>query len=158
MTVRIEPWRGQAHIAEALANWHVGEWQDIFPNWNVETAMAEFMAQLADSGLPASWLAFDDDVLIGSVSALPVDAPEFKDLPGPWLASLFVRPAYRGQGVARLLIDHARGQVATMGYAQWFLFTEHHQTYYQQLGWQLYEHRLLHRQPVVVMWQDLSVG
>ena len=155
MSLRIEPWRGQAHIAEALAKWHVREWQDIFPNWDVETAMAEFMAQLADDGLPASWLAYCQDELVGSVSALPMDAPEFSDLPGPWLASLFVRPSYRGQGIARQLIDHARAQVAALGYRQWFLFTEHHQAYYQALGWQLHERRSLHRQPVAILRQDL---
>jgi len=153
VSLRIEPWRGQAHIAEALAQWHVREWQDIFPDWNVDTAMAEFMAQLADNGLPATWLAFDDDELIGSVSALTVDAPEFSDVPGPWLASLFVRPAYRGKGIAQHLIAHASTQVAALGYTQWFLFTEHHQAYYEALGWQLHEHRLLHGQPVVILRQ-----
>jgi len=46
-----------------------------------------------------TWLALDEDTLLGSVSLLSEDAPALAHLDGPWLASLWVHPAHRRQGL-----------------------------------------------------------
>jgi predicted N-acetyltransferase YhbS len=156
VTVRVERWNGQAGVAEQLARWHVQEWQNVFPDWTVQKAIAEFNTQLLTTELPATWLAFKDDLLIGSISALLEDATELNDLPGPWLASFYIVPEWRGQGAAQLLMDAAMQAVKKLGYIKWYLFTPHHQAYYAKVGWSKVESRQLHTQAVMVMQQLLN--
>jgi GNAT superfamily N-acetyltransferase len=154
--LRIEPWQGQLGVAETLAAWHVREWSDIFPDWTEQIAREEFHTQLQDTNLPATWLAFDGDTLLGSASALLQDASEFLDISGPWLASVFVQPEYRGNAVAQKLIEHAMCEVRKLGYTHWTLFTENHHGYYQKLGWEILCARPLHGKIVTILEQKLG--
>lgn len=158
MDLRIEPWAGQAGVARQLARRHVREWADVFPGWTERKAADEFEAQLAAPGLPATWLAFDGDTLIGSISALLEDAPEFNDIPGPWLASFYIVPEARGNGVAQALMQAAGKAVAALGYREWYLFTGSHDEYYAKYGWVLLERRELHGLTVALMRQELPAG
>jgi GNAT superfamily N-acetyltransferase len=156
MSYRIERWNGQIGAAEQLARWHVKEWQNVFPEWTVQDAVAEFNTQLLFSELPATWLAFKDDVLIGSISALLEDAAELNDIAGPWLASFYIVPECRGKGIGQLLMNAAEQAVKMLGYQQWYLFTPHHESYYAKQGWALKEIRQLHNEQVAVMVQTLT--
>ena len=157
MNLRIEPWQGQAGVAEQLAAWHVREWAHVFPDWDETVARFEFAEQLQTDGLPATWLAFKDNQLIGSISALLEDAPEMNDIAGPWLASFYIVPECRGQGVAQALMASAAQSVQALGYAQWSLFTAHHQAFYAKHGWTLFEYRHLHGERVAVMVQERNL-
>jgi len=156
MDLRIEPWSGQPGVAEQLARRHVREWSSVFPGWTEQKAAEEFEAQLQSPGLPATWLAFDGKRLIGSISALLEDAPELSDIPGPWLASFYIVPEARGNGVAQALMRTAGDAVAGLGYNAWYLFTERHDAYYARYGWILIERRELHGQTVALMRQELA--
>jgi GNAT superfamily N-acetyltransferase len=156
MTLRIARWSGQPGVASLLARWHVREWANVFPGWTEPMAVQEFHAQLAHTQLPATWLAFKGDVLIGSISALLEDSPELNDIAGPWLASFYIVPEARGNGAAQALMTAAAQGVRTLGYSQWRLFTPHHQAYYAKHGWKLLEYRELHGERVAVMAQALK--
>lgn len=156
MNLRIERWTGQPGVAETLAVWHVREWGHLFTGWDEQAALSEFMAQAIIDGLPATWLAFDGARLIGSISALLEDAPELNDIAGPWLASFYIIPEARGQGAAQALMTAAAQDVAALGYAEWFLFTPHHESYYAKHGWSTREYRNLHGARVAVMAQTLA--
>lgn len=155
MKLEIVRWTGQADVAEKLAAWHVREWGHLFTGWDVDTAFGEFMAQSNIDGLPATWLAFDNGRLIGSISALLQDAPELNDYPGPWLASFYLIPEARGQGAAQALMMAAAEGVAAQGVDRWYLFTPQHENYYAKHGWQTIGDRQLHGEPVSVMRQLL---
>jgi GNAT superfamily N-acetyltransferase len=156
VSLRIERWIGQPGVAEQLARWHLHEWQHVFPKWTEQRAIVEFNEQLLTTELPATWLALKDDVLVGSISALIEDAPELNDIPGPWLASFYIVPECRGQGLGLQLMTAAKNAVAKFGYQQWYLFTPHHQGYYAKQGWALKEFRDLHGERVAVMAQELT--
>lgn len=156
MNLRIARWSGQAGVADILAVWHVREWGHLFPDWDEHAARREFDEQAKTEGLPATWLAFDGDALIGSISALLEDAAELNDIPGPWLASFYIIPEARGQGAAQALLAQATEGVAALGYPQWFLFTPQHEAYYAKRGWSTREYRDLHGERVAVMAQTLA--
>ena len=155
MKLSIEPWQGQAGVAEQLAAWHVREWAHVFPDWDERAAQNEFAEQLQTDSLPATWLAFDGDQLIGSISVLLEDAPELNDIAGPWLASFYIIPEARGKGAAQALMMTASEAVTAWGYTEWFLFTPHHAEYYARHAWQETERRELHGETVTLMRQSL---
>lgn len=158
MSLRIERLRDQPGVAEQLAVWHVREWGHLFHGWDEAAAQAEFAAQALSDDLPATWLAFHGDALIGSISALLEDSPHLRDFPGPWLASFYIAPEYRGQGAAQALMNAAALAVAGYGHRAWYLFTPAHAAYYQRHGWQTLAERSVQGEPVAVMRQDLPTA
>lgn len=156
MSLRIERLRDQPGVAEQLAMWHVREWGHLFHGWDEAAAQAEFAAQALSNDLPATWLAFNGDQLIGSISALLEDSPHLRDFPGPWLASFYIAPPFRGQGAAPALMAAATQAVAEYGYRSWYLFTPAHAAYYQRHGWQTWAERSVQGEPVAVMRQVLT--
>jgi predicted N-acetyltransferase YhbS len=84
--------------------------------------------------MPLTFVAMIDEQCIGTVSLVVNDLKARQDLT-PWLASLYVRPDLRGQGVARRLIDHVIDAAAALGFQMLYLRTETAAAYYTRLGW-----------------------
>lgn len=92
---------------------------------------------------------------------LPVATASFtaSDLDGsslhPWLASVYVDPAHRGIGLARLLVASVEGAAREAGFARLWLFTAGAAGLYGSMGW-IYERLVDDRgQPSVLMRRDL---
>lgn len=158
---RIERLRDDAASIECLARWHHAEWGALMAPWSLAEARAELAAHARNTAWPCTFVALRHGAanatpeLVGSVSLLDVDEPRFADL-GPWLASLYVRPACRGQGLGRALIQHLEQAAAAMGIARLYLFTPEHADYYAQLGWSSHSTRMLNAQRVAVLWRELA--
>lgn len=139
----MNPWRilPLAHVpalADTLADWHHAQWGDLMVPWTHAEALAELRAHAAGGDCPTTLVALAaDDSLLGSVSLVLEDAPELKEI-GPWLASLYVQPQARGQGVGaalvRALVAHA---ASVAGIETLYLFTHDQTRWYQSLGWQM---------------------
>ena len=120
---------------DTLARWHHGEWGALYADWSLADAAAELRDHATRRTRPTTLVALDGDALVGSVSLVDEDAPEFADRGDAWLASLYVVPGARGRGIgaalARALVAHAAGQ----GVGQLWLFTPEHAGFYAKLGW-----------------------
>jgi GNAT superfamily N-acetyltransferase len=58
----------------------------------------------------------------------------------PWLAQLFVTPAYRKGGIGGALVEAAVAHVRELGYDQLYLYTSGElPRFYQRLGWDIRE-------------------
>ena len=114
----------RAPIEATLAAWHADEWAHLYEPavWDAEIALDELRA-MGGEGLPRTLVAFDGGELVGSVSLLASD-----DLPGwagvgPWLASLFVAPSWRGRGIGGQLVDACLDLAGALGVDDVHLFT-----------------------------------
>jgi len=80
--------------------------------------------------------------------------PAHRDL-SPWLASLYVEPEFRRQGVARRLIlaveDHARRH----GVARLHLYTVDAEEFYRKCGWSAVERFAVTHGALVLMTRNL---
>jgi predicted N-acetyltransferase YhbS len=101
--------------------------------------------------LPTTLIATEDNALLGSVSLVTEDAAELAHFGGPWLASLYVAPSYRGRRIGTALINALIAYAAEQGVETLRLFTAHHIDYYRRLGWQLQTRTDLNGTPVSVM-------
>lgn len=86
-----------------------GEWDDaVWPrNPAIEDFFADHYSEAAlnqGNEAPQVWIAIHDGNPIGMMSLITDDHPDFPHL-SPWLASAYVLPQYRGQGVFRALHD-----------------------------------------------------
>jgi GNAT superfamily N-acetyltransferase len=141
-------------FAPTLAWWHYSEWHHLYRGWSFEQALVDLRAHDSPNRIPTTWIAVADaDELLGSVSLVIEDLPDYQHL-SPWLASLFVRPDRRGNGIGGALIRWAVSEARRLGVARLYLFTPNHESYYAARGWLLLEHGQAAGQPVAIMSRE----
>jgi monoamine oxidase/GNAT superfamily N-acetyltransferase len=145
-------------VIPVLAEWHVREWQRLYPEWTVDAATAELEATTADS-VPYTIVAFDgsgrsSDEVVGSVSVIVDDDLRGFEHTRPWLASLFVRPAARRSGVGAALVTAAVDVARARGVEQLHLFNTDHGAFYERLGWRRVRQASKNGHAVIVMTID----
>ena len=134
--------------------------------WRHEAFLKSYGYSLLDSGAQLTQLATQPDEYETPLIAL-VDGRlagicllvlhEFEPLHdvSPWLASLYVAPECRKQGVARKLVaaieDQARGHCV----ARLHLYTGDAQEFYLKCGWSLAEQGIANGEPYAFMIRDL---
>ena len=88
---------------------------------------AHFEALLADATdpdhIPLSLLALAENEPVGTVNLIVNDNSKRPQLT-PWLAALFVAPAFRGQGVGSALVRRLCEEAARLGYRRLYLGTD----------------------------------
>jgi GNAT superfamily N-acetyltransferase len=84
-------------------------------------------------GLPFGVCAYLDDLPAGFACCVPDDLDTRPDL-SPWLASVFVRPDARGQGIASAVVGAVVEEARRRGETEMHLFTPDQQRLYARLG------------------------
>lgn len=123
--------------APRLARWHHEHWGHFYDpaDWNLASATAELEDHATRRSRPTTLVAMQGEDAIGSVSLVDEDAPEFRGVGDAWLASLFVWPAARGQGIGAALVRACVALAASERVPRLWLFTPEHVAFYAQLGW-----------------------
>lgn len=119
-----------------VAAWHHAEWQHLLPGWTVEEAAAELASHGDEGTIPTTLVAVSDGEVIGTASLLLEDMPGTEQW-SPWLASVYVTPAWRGKGIGKLLVDRAIGDAARLGVSHLHLFTTDAEAWYLEQGWRV---------------------
>lgn len=155
--VLIRPLAERAEWVDRLADWHYAEWGALYADaWSLAACRSELAMHARSPTCPGTWVAERVNVLMGSVSVVEKDADELCEVGGPWLASLYVRPAERGRGLGRRLVLAAQAEASRAGYPRLWLFTLEHEALYRSLGWQFHRHGTVQGTPVSVMCRDLA--
>lgn len=117
-----------------VSGWYVTLWGDRYPADELTFTGAE----LAAPGPPTILVALDaTDTPVGTVAIDPDDVPERRDL-APWLASLYVVPGRRRNGIGALLVDAVLDRAAADGIERLHLMTYDEDDlgdWYHRLGW-----------------------
>jgi len=142
--------------AERLAALHFAEWGGIFSGWSRDFALAELLCHGVGPAVPTTIVALDEHgALVGSASLLDTDADELRDFT-PWLASVYVLPEHRSEGVGRALVDRIADEARALGFSTIYLFTLRARHWYADLGWQEIARRTIQQREVSVMSLDLE--
>lgn len=108
--------------------------------WGVPaSAYAESMEEsVREPGGVPQWFVIRDRKASGApiIAGCGIIENDFHDRPDlmPNLCALYVEEAYRGRGVARRLLDHARMEAHHLGYETLYLITDH-ESFYEKCGW-----------------------
>lgn len=118
------------HLAPAVAEWLLDEFRHTRgPSHDQQVA-----SLLAQKAKEETFVLFDDDVPVGTASLVASDLPSRPDLT-PWLASVLVRPQFRGRGYSAPLVKHVEGVAAASATVLW-LYTWSAERVYARLGWE----------------------
>ena len=140
------------HI-DTLAKWHHQQWHALNPGQTLAQRIQKMQGYLGGDFIPGTYVAFDGR-LLGSAAIVECDMDSRQDL-SPWLASVYVDPPYRRQGIGSSLVRHVVEQARLHGINRLYLFTPDQVAFYQQLGWQILEVAEYIQHPVTIMYIDL---
>ncbi len=143
------------HLLPRLALWHQSEWSHLNPGQSLEERMLNMQSFLLHQTVPTTLVAVEDGEPIGSAALVDCDMEDRSDW-APWLASVFIAPDHRKQGVATRLIGAIEKLAADAGYAKIWLYTEDKQSLYRKLGWVSEEKRQYHGHSVECMSKQLQ--
>lgn len=135
--VVIRPLADAPGHAATLAAWHHAHWGHFYDplEWSLQAATDELRDHATRRGRPTTLVALDGKEPVGSVSLVDEDAPEFNAVGDAWLASLYVRPPWRGRGVGAALVRACVALAAREQVPRLWLFTPEHAAFYAALGW-----------------------
>jgi predicted N-acetyltransferase YhbS len=120
-------------VAPALAGWHHGEWGHLEGSASLEERIDELSGHTPDN-VPTTFVAWMDDQPVGSASIVNCDMESHEEL-FPWLASVFVLPAFRRNGIARSLVRTCLEAARNMGLEKLYLWTHNARALYASEGW-----------------------
>ncbi|MEA9710610.1 GNAT family N-acetyltransferase [Xanthomonas campestris] len=144
-------------LLPVIAQAHLQAFGALLPDWNFDQALDELRRHDRDGVIPTTWVALDDTQWLGSVSLLENDDARIRQW-SPWLASLYVQPQARGQGIGEALVTHCVQAAAHLGVAALYLYCQPAMVpYYQRLGWQAHAELLLGPLQIVVMQIEPAV-
>jgi predicted N-acetyltransferase YhbS len=156
MNYLIEPVAKHIELIPVLAHWHHQEWQHLNPeSYDLQSRIKEYQEVVNSPGLPAMLVAHNNSQALGSVRLIKNDMDTHPEL-GPWLASLYVHPDFRRQGIATSLIRELEDVTRQLGFQDLYLFTEDRQQMYQKLGWQQLLIERYYNEQVVIMVKHLN--
>lgn len=130
--MQIEYLRNHPELVKTVSEWIYHEFAE--PAGVTFRETHEKFSQTGINLFPITFIAVQNQDCAGTVSLFENDLKTQWALT-PWLASLYVFPQYRNQGVARELIQHALNKAEEMGYGAVFLRTEQTAEYYKKMGW-----------------------
>ena len=132
--VKIDFLGNHMNLLPELAKLQFDEWKHFSPGKTLEDRIVKLQDMAKSEDIPFMVVAVDDGQLIGSAALALEDMQMRKDL-SPWLASVFVKPEFRKNGVATVLVRHIENKAMRLGIKKLFLYTEHARGLYLKLGW-----------------------
>jgi N-acetylglutamate synthase-like GNAT family acetyltransferase len=137
-------------LIPTLARWHHTQWSYLDVDLTAEQRMARLQDHLERTQIPTTFVAMSGETLVGSASLIAQDMDTRMDL-WPWLASVYVAPEHRRQGVGTALVQRVALEAATLEVGEIYLFTPDKEQFYARRGWSVIERTLYRGYWVVVM-------
>jgi GNAT superfamily N-acetyltransferase len=91
-----------------VANWIFDEWGYLIPDLTLQEVVSRLQTQLNRDSIPLTLVAVYNDLPVGTASIILQDMSSRPDL-FPWLASVYVVPEFRNQGIGSQLVKAVGG-------------------------------------------------
>ncbi|MDQ7728621.1 GNAT family N-acetyltransferase [Halomonas sp. SpR8] len=121
--------------AEIVAGWTFEAWGHLHSGLTLEQAIEHLKNECGQGGVPSIFVAMQGETPVGTASLIADDMSIRREL-APWLASVFVVPERRGQGIASALVKRVEIEALENGIEHFYLYTPDQQALYRRLGWQ----------------------
>lgn len=150
MNLRLEYLADHGDAIPTLALWSHRHWSWLTPERTLAEREERLQARAHRGGVPTALVAMLDDRVVGSAALVECDLESHCDL-SPWLASVLVAPAHRGQGIGSALAHRVLEESRRLGFYRTYLFTFDRHAFYRRLGWSAMQQASYRGHPVTVM-------
>ena len=148
--MKIEYLADNIALVPIIAHWHHEEWGYFNPGDSVEKRITNLQTHLGREQIPTTFISLSGGILLGSASLIAHNMDTRMDL-SPWLASIYVLPESRGQGIGTALVERVIEEAVELGIETLYLFTPDREGFFANLGWSVVEHTEYREQKVVIM-------
>lgn len=155
MSCRIVAVSERPELAPVVAQWRVDAFSNHPGGWTVEEMTAAILAP--PIGPEENFVLLDQDESVGTAGLVREDLETRPDLT-PWLAGLFVRPAFRGRGHATVLVRQVEAFALAASVPVLWLYTGAAEPFYARLGWRRAGVEQENGHEVVLMKRSLLEG
>lgn len=140
------------HYIPQLAKWHHGQWGHLNSAITLADREAGLRRKAAHRQIPTTLIAIEGDQqrLCGSASIVENDLTTRPELT-PWLASVFVSPDFRNQGIGSAIVKRVMSEAMFLQIDPLYLITPNKQNFYRRLGWQPVEDVTYRNEQVTIM-------
>ena len=138
-----------------LARLHFEEWGYLSPHETLEERTQRLAGLCGRDEIPTALVAIIEQELVGSSLLVTHDMQTRKDL-SPWLAGVYVKPAYRRRGIASSLVARIETEAARLNVSRLYLYTPSEAAFYARRGWQLLEETEYRGVAVTVMYKTIA--
>jgi GNAT superfamily N-acetyltransferase len=155
MCQRIVAISDHPELASLVARWRVNAFFNHPGGYTVEEMTALILA--LPVGPKETFVLFDGDRPVGTAGLVHSDLETRPDLT-PWLAGLFVEPAFRNRGYGAALVRQVEAFARAASVPVLWLYTLSTESFYLRLGW---ERESIEREgdhDVVLMRRSLANG
>ncbi|MGB9180587.1 MAG: GNAT family N-acetyltransferase [Pyrinomonadaceae bacterium] len=147
----------QQHIP-ILASWFKEASPDYFKDKSPDAiADEQFASRLNDNILPISFLAYEDEIPIGTVALLLESITTHKHL-SPWLSGLHVHPEYRHKGIGLKLVQTVLEKATTLGFDSIYIGISKAEEHYIAQGWEVFEKVIFYGKPLTILRRNLIIS
>ncbi len=148
--VRIEYLADHPEWLPVIASWIFEEWWRANPANSIAMVEGRLSEAMNRDKLPLTLIAFSGSTPVGTASLVRHDMESRKDL-SPWLAAVYVLPAYRGNGIGSHLVRKAVERARELGIDTLYLFTSGKEELYSRLGWSVLERKDTGKEQLTIM-------
>ena len=141
-------------LAALAAGWMWGEWGQA-EGRTPEQLTAWLAGHTARAGVNQAFVLLDGGIPAGTATLEADDLDPRPDLT-PWLANVFVDPAFRSRGHAVRLVRHVEQAARRSGIGRLYLHTATAAGLYARLGWATIGQAVHHGHEVTIMARDLG--
>jgi GNAT superfamily N-acetyltransferase len=134
--ILVEPLENHPQLVPLCARWNFLEWGQSAGH-TMEAIVDAFLGFLDPLSNQKAFVAFLSGLPAGLVLLIDNDLESHSHL-RPWLASLYVVPEMRNEGVGTRLIGAAENAARDQGHGSLYLYTSE-PDYYRRLGWREFE-------------------
>lgn len=152
--MRIEFLADHPGYTTELAGLHFEEWNYLRPGESLEERTERLRASSGKT-MPAVIIAIIDRELVGSAMLVENDLTSRTDLT-PWLAGVYVKPQYRGRGIAKALVSRVAELAASQSFTTIYLYTPTSSLIYEKWGWNIVDRSVQNGMLVCVMARSLT--
>ena len=116
-----------------LCEWNF-EWWGKSLNHPKENVLTYLKSSISADKLPMLFVAFDKEKPVGMFQLAWQDDLWFRPDLYPWISNVFVCEKYRGNGIVKMLMQHAIDELRKLGHKTAYLRTSH-EGLYEKFGW-----------------------
>lgn len=133
-----------------IAEWILTEWGYRERNETIESIISNLGTQLNTEYPPMALVGLNQGV---PISCSSIKIRELGSFPSylHWLASVYVLPEFRNQGIGSLVVEYSSRIASKVGIQELFLYTHSHEDFYSHLGYSAVERPYYQGREIVIM-------
>ena len=121
-------------LVPLLAEWQHRTFGHFAPQTTLEQRVAKISQTRRRSAIPMTVVALSEERPVGTACLVAEDMSTHPEL-SPWLASVYVEPDSRRQGLGSRLVARIETEAKKLGVERLYLYTADMQPFYEPLGW-----------------------